>query len=278
MPAIALFVKELPLECSKKVTAGELPCTSRLEQTLYKAAKTMGFEYVRYTCWHKEVDSGDSFPMSFSINFSNFPKVWEKNYEARQYYLHDPVLRALEAAGQNPVVSGTWQAAWCDAEAKSEDAHYLERIRELSVAAAQHGINGGFYMMLVTGLSRFVISLGSSRVSEDIEKQAAGNLQQQVFALVTLLGQAMALTRNCNQCSKPLRVQGGASVTLTPRQAKVLEAFAENSGATNVDVAKISHVTTETVAFHLKAIRKKFNRPSASGHALSNIAKLHGLI
>src|SRR6478735_2748667 len=162
--------------------------------------------------------------MSFSINFSNFPKVWEKTYETKQYYLHDPVVRAIEAAGQNPLVSGTWHGAWCDVKTDEVAPHYLDQIQELFTAAAQHGINSGFYMMLVTGLSRFVISLGSSREPEEVEKQAAKNLHQQIFALVALLSQAMNLTNNCDSCSKPLRVEGGASVKLTPKQARVLDA------------------------------------------------------
>ncbi|HSC76223.1 MAG TPA: hypothetical protein VLB90_08310, partial [Pseudomonadales bacterium] len=88
----------------------------------------------------------------------------------------------------------------------------------------------------------------------------------------------MSLTHNCNKCSKPLRVEGSTTIKLTPKQSGILSTFAENSGATNVDVARIHHVTTEAISFHLKMIRKKFNRPNASGHALSNIAKLHGLI
>lgn len=256
MSAIELFVNELPLECPKKTNSKELSCILRLEETLYNAAKTMGFEYVRYTCWHKEVADSGSFPMSFSINFSNFPKAWEKSYESKQYYLHDPVVRAIQAAGQNQFVFGTWQKAWRDVNAKEVGQHYLDRMQELSTAASQHGINSGAYMMLITGLSRFVISLGSSREPEEVEKQALESLQQQIFALVALLSQAMNLTNNCNKCSKPLRVKGAASVKLTSKQSKVLETFAENSDATNVDVARINHVATETVAFHLKAIRK----------------------
>lgn len=277
MSAIEFFVKELSLECPKQADTNELSCIFKLEQTLYASARTMGFEYVRYTCWHKEVASSGDFPMSFSINFSNFPKAWEKYYETKQYYLHDPVLRVLGGVDQNQFVSGTWQGAWRDVGAK-ETGHYLDRMQELLASATQHGINSGFYMMLVTGLSRFVISLGTSRKPEDIEKQAAGDLHQQIFALVALLSQAMSLTNNCSNCSKPLRVKGGGAVKLTSKQSGILKTFAENSGATNVDVARIHHVSTETIAFHLKAIRKKFNRPNASGHALSNIAKLHGLI
>ena len=277
MPAIEMFVRELPLECPGRPGIEGFSCATRLEQMLYKSAGMLGFESVRYTCWHKDVGSGDIFHMSFSINFSNFPKSWEKIYEARHYYMHDPVLKAIEISESDQFAAGTWQSAWLQAE-NGKLRCDLNRVQELSSEAIRYGIRSGFYMMQMTGVSKFVISLGSGREPEEIERQVSNHLYQKVFALMVLLSQTMSLTNNCSACSKPLRVQGKSSIRLTPKQSRVLEAFAKNSIATNVDVARINHVTTETIAFHLKAIRKKFNTPSASGHALSNIAKLHGLI
>ncbi|HRF86998.1 MAG TPA: autoinducer binding domain-containing protein [Pseudomonadales bacterium] len=272
------FVTNLPLVCEKPMGATNmLPCIAKLERSLYDAARIMGFEYVRFTCWHKEVADHGEFPLSFSINFSNFPKAWEMLYEAKRYYLHDPVVRVIEEADQNKVVFGTWQQAWREVAAR-ETAFYLERMQALSKDAEQHDIQGGFYMMLVMGLNRFVISLGTSRNPETVEAQAAKILPQQVFSLVALLSQAMNLTHGCNSCGKSFRIQGGESIQLTKKQNQILTVFAEHASASNVDVARINHVTVETVAFHLKAIRKKFNQPNASGHALSNIAMMHGLI
>ncbi len=279
MSAVDLLIERISLKCLQVGSEGKMPCIFDLEHALYSAAHKMGFEFVRYTCWQKDVsESGGNFPQSFSINFSNFPKAWEKHYEDKSYYLHDPVLKVIEdVIDAKQVISGTWLQAWVMME-KKESGHVLVRMQELSFDATQYGVVSGFYMVLVKGHSRYVISLGSGRTPEEVELQASQNLHQQVYALIVLLSQAIGLTQGCNQCTKSLRVQGEPSVQLTKKQRRVLEVFAEDASATNVEVAKKTHVSTETVAFHLKAVRRKFNQPNASGHALSNIATAHGLL
>jgi DNA-binding CsgD family transcriptional regulator len=279
--AIENIIREIPLGSALKKCKSGGPCVDNLEQALFRAAEELGFEYARYTCWLQDVAGEGDFSHSFSFNFSNFPVLWEQIYEKQQLYLYDPLVRILSASHKQLVVYGTWQDAWDVAEGiaqETDDKIYASQIQNLSNTAAQHGVNSGIYMMLNIGLRRLVISLGSSRAAPLIAEQVKGDLFQSVFSVVSLLCHTLDLTNNCQRCIKTLRVEGGKVVKLTPKQAKVLETFLDNPGATNGDVAKIHFVSPEAIAFHLKAIRQKFRKPHASGHALSHIAKAHGLI
>lgn len=278
------LIRAMPVNSLSCPANGSACCARLIEEAFYRATEALGFSSVRYTCWVQDIARPQADGYSFSINFSDFPADWEKEYETERYYEIDPVLRVLSNPDAPPLVYGTWASARKTAEnsLQGSDAKALVKYRagvgKLFARAASFGINSGIYMMLNAGVRRLVISLASPKSDAGLDELANEALYQKILALVVLCDQSLSLTNSCATCAKSLRVAGGPSIKLTPMQTKILQSFAANSTATIAHVAALNHLTTDTVNFHLKAIREKFSKKSASGHALSAIAREHGLI
>lgn len=275
------FVSAIPVQCP--AVAGPA-CAGNIEQALYRAAQQLGFNGVRYTCWLQDTALAGGSQQSFSINFSNFPPEWEAVYEQQQYYRIDPVVRAIMAADSTALASGTWCEAWQQAEQAPlgpdsvAQAQYHAAIAGLLAHAGAFGIHSGVYMLVNTTVHTLILSLGSAEPAAQLAARADTALYQQVFALLSLCHQALQLTKGCERCNPCLRVEGGQAVKLTPMQLRILQSFASHSSATTADIARQHQVKPDTINFHLKAIREKLNKPNASGHALANVARAHGLI
>lgn len=259
-------------------------CVNLVEEAFYRATKALGFLHVRYTCWVQDIAKSQIDGYSFSINFSDFPADWEREYETQRYYETDPLLYVLSNPDAPPLVYGTWASARKAAENNppgcDDNAHakYKAGIEKLFERATSFGINSGIYMMLNVGIRRLVISLASSKNDAELDEVVDVALYQKILAAVVLCDQSLALTNTCARCAKSLRIAGGPSIKLTPMQTRILQSFAADSTATIANVAALNNLTTNTVNFHLKSIREKFSKKSASGHALSAIAREHGLI
>jgi hypothetical protein len=282
MSAVDSLIQSIPIDCTQGQDAGEVTCIYRLERAFFESAAALGFEYARYTCWTQDISNHSNFPYAFSFNFSNFPVEWDGEYERNQYYLSDPLVKMFVGNTGVPLVFGSWREAWQQEEQrakKMQDDVYLHKLRQLIKGVSAYGIHDGIYMMINTGINRIATSFGRKASSE--EQNNIGDLKsvyRQIFSIVSLLSQALSQTNTCHSCKAALRIAGGHPVKLTPKQTRILEVFSKNSAFTNGDVAKALCVSTEAIAFHLKAIRRKLQKPSASGHALSHIAKAHGLI
>lgn len=273
----------MPVDGSSCAADSTVCCVDTVEKAFYRATAALGFPCVRYTCWVQDMAKPQADGYSFSINFSNFPAGWEKEYETERYYEMDPVVFALGNPDAPPLVYGTWAGARKSAESSfqggaRELVKYKASVAKLFRRAASFDINSGIYLMLNTGVRRLVISLASPKSDAALDECVDVALYQKILALVVLCDQSLSLTNTCPRCTKSLRVAGGPSIKLTPMQARMLQAFAANSAATIASVAAQNNLSTDTVNFHLRSIREKFSKKSASGHALAAIAREHGLI
>ncbi len=280
----AQLMRVIPIECDGQPTDLTPACTKKIEDAVYAAAKTHGLDNVRLTCWVQDVASNQISQHSFSMNFSNFPAAWETWYEQKQSYMIDPVLRAMYADNMKPVIRGTWRSAWKSAQenplgdTEKGKQLYLKQIDDLALQAAKHHLHSGIYMLINMEARKLVISLASSKSHDDLDNEITPALWQELFLVMHMAYQATTLTKHCAKCGNSLRFGGEQSVTLTKTQAEILRHFSHNTAASTTDIARIQHVSINTINFHLKTIRRKFNKPNASGHSLSNIAKEHGLL
>ncbi len=277
------LLESIPLQC-RPDSAHTLTCKQKIETALFEAAREHGFDCLRYTCWTQDVSPDKTEQHSFSINFSNFPSAWEALYEQQQYYLVDPVLRAIQEAPATPFIWGTWETAWQNAHHQpsgsnpTEKQTYLNNIQTLADQAGTFGLHSGLYLMTCSDSRKLILSLASSQAHQLTAKAICRPLLQELFAMMHLSYHSLSLTKGCGHCNIPLRTGGNAAITLTKAQANILKQFSQHASASTKDIAQSQNISTNTVNFHLKTLRQKLGKPNASGHALANIAKEHGLL
>lgn len=276
---LKVLVDALPINCHASPDS-EACCQAILRDALFTTVRSMGFLFVRFSCWRKEVSSNGEFPDSFSINFSNFPEAWEARYESEAYYLYDPVVEKLAQSANERLVFGTWEDARIESLINPEKNAVKEhKIQNMMDDIGLCGLNSGCFMMYNTGLKRFVMSIASDWSAHRLQEYAADrSVYAMMFSIMSILSNGMALAEQCQHYQMNIRVGGSSPVRLTGRQKEVLQTFLEHAKANNRSVAKMHALSPESISFHLKDIRKRFNKPGASGHALATIAKAHGLI
>ena len=281
--ALEIVSKETPLNCCGTESRYQLSCIERIKRSMFQALKELGYEYLRYTCWVKDVNNVGDESNSFSINFSNFPTDWESYYDSHQLYNDDPLVRVLQETEEgSQILFGTWQQALAKAhdnplgETEVQQANYQKKIKNIFDRAAEFGLVSGGYLSHSNNVRHIIISFATSRIDvEDIPEQS--EFWRILFSIMMLCDQSIKETKSCGDCTKHIRIDGEESITLTKAQVKILTLFHEQRNATIKAIANKHGTSVDTINYHLKILREKLHKPGASGHALAAFAKDHNL-
>ena len=264
-----------------------VPCLRRIEDGLVASVAQLGFPYLRYSQVHAAQGSGVAKrrPPTYSVNFSTFPSEWTSRYEREALFHYDPIYHELEAWREgDSLVRGTW----CEIRERylsnppgepSQHEVYRRRCEALFADAAQHGLRSGVYLLARGAVGRSILSLASPESDSEVQQRCRQpGFWHTLLGLSVLTNFATGYTRGCDRCRIELRGPGVGRIELSGPQVALLREYLKKPDATSKDIAKACGVSTDTVKYHLKAIRRKTNLPGASGHALASFFRSHNLI
>jgi DNA-binding CsgD family transcriptional regulator len=253
-------------------------CVESLEADFYAVSEWLGFPYARFSVlsndyrdaaektrvWDAYLDS-----IIYSINFDSFPLEWRREYEKKQYWRKDPLLRVV-LENENTTFVTTWQRAGC-----FDDSRSVELFRR----AQRRGLRSGLLLAHLSGSRRSVISFAAPESEEELEQRFYGTaLGSQALTVLLLMNSAVDKLSGCKRCMLCARFAGKNTVTMTRAQKAVLLLYHQNPNATLAFIAREQNICTETVKYHLKCVREKLGMPGVSGHVLANHAKVKHII
>jgi hypothetical protein len=274
---ISRLLGTIAANCSAP-SAGSALCVDRLEADFYAVSQWLGFPYARFSVlsndyrtdvekargWDKYLDS-----IIYSINFDSFPAQWRREYEKKQYWRRDPLLRVV-LENDNTTFVTTWRRA-----GRFDDPRSVELFRR----AQRQGLCSGLLLAHLSGSRRSVVSFASMESEDELEQRFYGTaLGSQALTVLLLMNSAVDKLSGCRRCMLCARFAGKNSVTMTRAQKAVLLLYHKNPGATLAFIAQEQNICTDTVKYHLKCVREKLGMPGASGHVLANHAKVKHII
>jgi len=280
-------VHDLPLKgCHKAI--GNSTCMADIEQIFLQDAHSLGFDFVNYSFVQSNDEDHDSpnLNVSFTPVFSNYPDGWMNTYAQEQLYDYDAVLRTLEYMPINQNLSfGTWSKAEQQAvdnplgENQRQRNFYTQQVMRVFAKAREFNLNSGIYIIHRAGPVQTMISMASTTLPQKLyPKLDNDGLWNHLLALTILTNHAITGTRGCDQCNRNVRLYGIQEIVLTSAQKEVLRLYAEKGNSTLKDIALAHGTSVDTIKYHLKSVRGKFNRPRLSGYALARFAVDHNLI
>ncbi|MCB1615471.1 MAG: autoinducer binding domain-containing protein [Pseudomonadales bacterium] len=286
--ALFSLSQNLPLSCefSGVAKAGSY-CLGNIENSLYAFANNLGYPYLRYSYWLKNTEAANVDEHAYSVNFSNIPPEWDSHYERNKMYLVDPVVRVLhENAGVEKLQWGYWADAYQYGldkplgETDREKSAYTEKVKQLIRGAEQHKMCSGLYFCWGDGIRQIILSMASPVKDYRPELGEEVLIEKLLYSVAMLINQSIMTTntQSCVNCNKALRVSGGKTIKLTVTEIKILNIFYAKKNMTIKQVANVCGISVNTVNFHLRSMREKFETPGASGHALASFAKELNLV
>ncbi|WP_159931193.1 autoinducer binding domain-containing protein [Oceanicoccus sp. KOV_DT_Chl] len=269
---IDLIVEDIaPGGCTRG--ANDPECINRLQQTIERAAASLGFRYYRFAFRLKGMAINSMISPGFYL--SNFPVAWDSRYIAERHYLFDPVIRFTSDSDSPEYIDhGYWSELIDKALAKPinvdnlGEKEYLQRAMNVYSEAAQHGIYSGIFLQIANDI---YISDLSFATPENTSNKVDW---REVRAGALLLGDIINSLYDCESCKdagqNPADIK---SPSLSKAEAEVLRLFFENPSAGQKQIAELKSCTVDNIKVHLKNIRKKFNLPKVSGHQLARLAR-----
>lgn len=254
-------------------------CESKVEEAIYESARRLGFAYVRCSRWIR----GAQGNYSYSSYVSNIPQSWHEFYNSNRVYDVDPVVRftfEMEKSHALTYLTRSEIVAWAQANplgsSRNERDHYSEQVDALFREAENHGLHSALYIWH-GGLSKqFTMSLSSSE--KDTTDELSPAEIRAAMAMLVLLEQLLGCVQTCSSCGASISSYKSDHIKLTDSENKVLEIFHVERTFSLDDVANRYGSTRDTIQFHLRNIRRKFEQPGASGHMLAQFAEAHRLL
>lgn len=277
--ALIYLSEKLPIACHLADEKFPITCLEKINAALIEAVYMLGYDYIRYSYWVKNMVQQEQEINSFSVNISNFPEAWEAFYNGESIYLVDPVVRIIqENIEHKNLIYGTWSDTYVWAmqnplgQSVEEKEKYVQSVTQLITSSRQHHLNSGYYYSWGDNTLQIVMSLASSQSSVEQNSAPAGDFIKIIHSMVVLINQAIAVTQGCNHCSKSLRIDGSSQIHLSHAELYVLQLFHKHRNATLKQIAIHYGRSVDTVNHHLRSIRSKLNTPGASGHSLAAYA------
>lgn len=277
--ALIYLSEKLPIACHLGDEKFPITCLEKINAALIEAVYMLGYDYIRYSYWIKNIVQQEQEINSFSVNLSNFPEDWESFYNKESVYLIDPVVRIIqENIGHKNLIYGTWSDAYVWAmqsplgNSVEEKEKYVKSITQLIGSSREHHLNSGYYYSWGDNTLQIVLSLASPQSSVEQGDASAGDFIKTIHSIVILINQAIAITQGCSHCSKSLRIDGSNPIHLSQAELYVLQLFHKHRNATLKQIAIHYGRSVDTVNHHLRSIRSKLNTPGASGHSLAAYA------
>lgn len=277
--ALIYLSEKLPIACYRVDDKFSITCLQKINAALIEAVYMLGYDYIRYSYWIKNVVQQEQAINSFSVNLSNFPESWEGFYNQQSIYLIDPVVRIIqENIEHKNLIYGTWSDAYVWAmqsplgNSAEEKEKYVKSITQLISSSREYHLNSGYYYSWGDNTLQIVLSLASPQSSVEQSETSAGDFIKTIHSIVILINQAIAITQGCSHCSKSLRIDGSNPIHLSQAELYVLQLFHKHRNATLKQIAIHYGRSVDTVNHHLRSIRSKLNTPGASGHSLAAYA------
>jgi len=278
--SLSFLARELPIQCGFSDESLLDTCLSQIRESLLQAVEKLGYEYVRYSYWIKDVmegQEGQSETNSFSVNISNFPSSWEILYNKESLYLFDPVVRIIqENIATKHLIYGTWSDAYERAlqnplgETSEQKENYIKSVMQLITHSHQHHLMSGYYYSWGDNHRQIVLSLAAAEI--DINVEPDDTFVNILHSIVVLVNQSILMTKGCMHCNKSVRIDGSDAVRLSRAELQILRLYSSHRNASQKQIAIHYNRSLDTVNHHLRSIRQKFKLPGASGHALASYA------
>lgn len=256
-------------------------CAKQVDSALFKVVDDMGFQYVRCIRWVN--NTVDNLATSYSQHSGNIPEAWLQLYNQAGMVNIDPVVRVTATDDQAIAMShGTW------AQAKSialkhplgtnaaEKQRYKRAVDKLFRQSKEHGLEGGLFAKLGDANRQIQISIVTGNPA--IEKDISDWTWHILTTLLSILDRLMDRFQACSKCATGIMKSGGGYIELTSAERRLLRLFIHNRKARLDEISDKYQSSRDTVNFHLRNIRDKFEQPGVSGHMLAQFANEHRLI
>lgn len=218
------------------------PDLPSLHAQVQRLAQALGFEHFIYALRVPE-----HFAQSSVLLVDGYPPGWTRHYMARDYHVHDPIIRYCS----RNILPVLWHQVPGDAPGPEA--------RQVMDEAAGHGLCTGLSVPLHTPHGEVGILSGTtSRVGRSARADIA-QAQAHAHLLASYVHEAMRRLA-------PMPLQRPA---LSPREQQVLRWAAD--GKTSWEISCLLHISERTANFHLNAIAQKlgvFSRQHAIARAL----------
>jgi len=276
--AVLSMCRELPITCVQQKKRTSVTCLDQIQNAIESGVKKLGYEYVRYSYWVKDVLNRGIETNAFSVNISNFPSDWERYYNEQSLYLYDPIVRVIQDnASTDTLIHGTWNDAYIFAlknplgETNRKKEDYTRNLKELIARAREHNLVSGYYYSWGDNLRHIIVSLSSPNDDADAIATNADFINS-LHSIAMLTNQAIQMTGQCDRCTKSVRVDGGDPIMLSEAELTILKLFYKYKKASRKQIAEKYGKSIDTVNHHLKSIRRKLKITGASGHFLATYA------
>lgn len=256
-------------------------CVQQVDQALFQVIKDMGFQYVRCVRWVN--NTVDNLVTSYSQHSGNIPDSWLQLYNKADLVKIDPVVRVTASTDQTVAMShGTWAQARSIAlqhplgDNAEEQQRYKKAVNKLFRQSREHGLEGGLFAKLGDANRQIQISIVTG--NPDIEHDLGDCTWHILTTLLTMLDRLMDRFQACSKCATGIMKSGGGYIELTSAERCLLRLFIYNRKARLDEISDMYKTSRNTVNFHLRNIRDKFEQPGVSGHMLAQFANEHRLI
>lgn len=275
-PIVQLLTPDLCTGKGKKTL-----CVQQVDRALFQVIEDMGFQSVRCIRWVN--NTVENLATSYSQHSSNIPSAWLQHYNQTELVKIDPVVRVTATDDETIAMShGTWSQARRMAlkhplgTSAAEKQRYKRAVDKLFKQSLEHGLEGGLFAKLGGANRQIQISIvtGNPNIEQDLNDWTWHIL----ITLLTILDRLMDRFQACSKCATGIMKSGGGYIELTSAERRLLRLFLYNRKARLEDISEKYKSSRDTINFHLRNVRDKFEQPGVSGHMLAQFANEHRLI
>lgn len=249
----------------------------RFEKTLFDTYSQMGFSSISCIKWL----NNQTFKDAPLLTLSNTPKDFASIYCDKNLFLVDPVIRMVEENTSNSSCFGRLSQALDRAidiplgETQKQKNLYLNNLLELTHHMRSHNLVDGYFLANADETSTTLII---ATVDNDFIEDPSKLVFSILWGSLSLIDRKFSELQHCPSCRNPVRKLSGKELSLTKSEQRVLITFLKNNNASLSEIAHKYGSSLDTINFHLRNLREKFELHGASGYVLAYNAKTIGLI
>ncbi len=247
------------------------------EKALFDTYAQMGFNSVSCIKWL----NSQSFRDAPFLSLSNIPNNFASIYCDKNLYLFDPVIRMVEENTSNSSCFGKLSQALDRAidkplgETQKHKNSYLNNILDLTHLMRSHCLVDGYFLATADETSTTLII---ATVDNDFIEDPSKLVFSVLWSSLSLIDKKFSELQHCPSCRNPVKKLSGKELSLTKSEQRVLITFLKNNNAGLNEIAQSYGSSLDTINFHLRNLREKFELHGASGYVLAYNAKTIGLI
>ncbi|MCB1614504.1 MAG: winged helix-turn-helix transcriptional regulator [Pseudomonadales bacterium] len=247
---------------------------------LEKLCNYFRMKYVRLDIY---VPSSTRLSLSPDLSLSTFPECRKEYCSPESGAQKDPLFNYIQRELQKrPVAYATW----------SEVLKNEKRFRDSGQASpetgaddywrfmykeAEAGLGSGVIIAKRNMSHKIVLNFASAKNSYDTERDFTGEKWRLLYTALLLVEDMLNYLVLENQNTPP-ETENREAPGITRKETEILSSFLENPAANIAEVARSRYVSVNTVNFHLKRLRKRFDVPRISGYQLALVLKKRCLL